>query len=418
MCMIADEAVRADRGVALVHDYLLVMRGAERTFEAIAACFPDAQIATLLYDAAGTGGRFAERLIRTSFLQPFAADQRRFRRFAPLLPLAARRLVVDDAGLVISSTSAFAHGVRPAPDAVHISYCHSPLRYVWHEHDRTEQALPAPARPAARAMSRAIRRWDVSAAARVSAYVANSELTRRRIQDFYGRDAAVVHPPVEVNRFTAAPDPRDYFLVVGEVTRHKNIEVALGAAELAGARLKIVGDGPDLVRLRARYPRAEFLGRVSDRHLSELYRGARALIVAAIEEFGITMVEAQAAGRPVIAAADGGALEIVTEGLTGVLVKPRSVDALAQALRATDWEAFDVTRLRASAERFSVTEFRKRFVNAVVAVVGRKTPVARTPNEALARPRRSLGRGSPLPVPTLATRPLPGGSLARSSHWS
>ena len=177
--------------------------------------------------------------------------------------------------------------------------------------------------------------------------MANSEITRRRIAEFYGRDATVVHPPVDINRFTCEPDPQDYVLSVGEVTRHKNTELALAAAERAGITIRVVGEGPDLERLRARYRRAEFLGRVDDRRLAELYAGCRALVVPAVEEFGITMVEALSAGRPVLAAASGGALEIVTDGETGVLVKPRSVDAMAEALRATDWEGFDVARLRA-----------------------------------------------------------------------
>jgi glycosyltransferase involved in cell wall biosynthesis len=347
--------------VVLVHDYLLVMRGAERTFEAMAACYPDASIATLLYDPAGTEGRFRHRRVRTSFLQPVAARQRTFRRFLPLLPLAAERLPLDGARLVISSSSAFAHGVRPAADAVHVSYCHSPFRYAWHERGRTAGRLPRPARPVAQAALGALRCWDLAASRRVTAYIANSQLTRERLGDFYGRDAAVVHPPVEVERFRESPDPRDYFLIVGEVTGHKNIEVALAAAERAGVELKVVGDGPARARLQQRFRGASFLGRVNDRRLIELYAGCRALVVPAIEEFGITMVEAHAAGRPVAAASWGGALEIVDDGDTGVLFAPGSVDSLAEALRETDWEGFDVDRLRDSARRFSSDRFLRRF---------------------------------------------------------
>ncbi len=353
----------------LVHDYLLVMRGAERTFHAIAGCYPGADIATLLYDPQRTNGRFADRRVRTSFLQPFAADQHRFRRWLPLLPLAAERLSVRDARVVISSSSAFAHGVRPAGGAVHICYCHSPFRYIWHERDRITRATPTPLRPCANAAVRALRRWDLRAAAGVTRFVANSEITRRRLGEFYGRDATVVHPPVDVDRFTCEPDPQDYVLCVGEVTRHKNTELALAAAERAGVTIKVAGEGPDLDRLRGRYRRAEFLGRVDDRRLAELYAGCRALVVPAVEEFGITIVEALAAGRPVLAAASGGALEIVTDSETGVLVEPRSVDALAEALRATDWERFDVASLRAGAERFSESRFRERFVALISATI-------------------------------------------------
>lgn len=411
---LAPKPVNAE-SVLLVHDYLLVMRGGERAFEAMASCYPEASIATLLYDRVGTEGRFEDRRIRTSFLQPFAADQRRFRGCLPLLPLAAERLAVDDARVVISSSSAFAHGVRPAPDAVHVSYCYSPFRYIWHERDRTERAVPAVARPAARALLGAMRRWDIRAAARVTGFIAISELTRQRIGDFYGRDAMIVHPPVDVGRFARKPDPRDYFLAVGEVTRHKNTEIALAAAERAGVEIKVVGDGPDLARLRKRFLRAEFLGRVDDHQLTELYAGCRALVVPAIEEFGITMVEAQAAGRPVVAAASGGALEIVNDGVTGVLVTPRSVESLAQALRAIDWESFDPNHLRSSARRFSPAEFRKRFTAAVADRVAQADPTQDVWTGTARRlhpPRPSSARPAAIP----AAPPILGGSLARSRN--
>jgi glycosyltransferase involved in cell wall biosynthesis len=357
-------------GIALVHDYLLVMRGAERTFEAMAACYPNASIATLLYDPIGTEGRFRHRRVRTSFLQPLAADQHRFRRFLPLLPLAAERLPLENARLVISSSSAFAHGVCPPPNAMHVSYCHSPFRYVWHERRRTEEGFAATLRPLGRGVLSAVKRWDIRAARRVTAYIANSQLTRQRIGDFYGRDASVVHPPVAVERFTGVPAPEDYFLVVGEVTAHKSTELALAAAELADLKVTVVGEGPDLARLRRRFAGPTFLGRVDDRRLIELYAGCRALVVPGIEEFGITMVEAHAAGRPVLAAAQGGALEIVDDGETGTLFPPGDVEALAEALREIDWEGFDVARLKASAERFSSGQFRRRFVSEVASLAG------------------------------------------------
>jgi glycosyltransferase involved in cell wall biosynthesis len=361
------------------------MRGAERTFAEIAACFPDAPIATLLHDPVGTAGRFRDRRVRTSFLQPIAADQRRFRRFLPLLPLAARRLRLDGARAVISSSSAFAHGVSPAPDALHVSYCHSPFRYVWHERRRTEEGIAAPLRPLAHGVLGTVRRWDIAASRRVTAYIANSALTAQRIGDFYGREARVVHPPVDVERFYREPAPEDFFLLVGEVTRHKNSELALAAAERAGLKVKVAGEGPELARLRRRFRRAAFLGRVSDRELIELYRRCRALIVPAIEEFGITMVEAHAAGRPVVAAARGGAVEIVDAGETGILFEPDDVDALAEALRETDWERFEVRRLRVSAQRFSSREFRRRF----------SSEVARTINGRSVARQSGSGDGAP-----------------------
>jgi glycosyltransferase involved in cell wall biosynthesis len=372
--------LRPEGGVVLVHDYLLVMRGAERTFEAMVACYPEATIATLLYDAAGTEGRFGHRGVQTSFLQPFAASQQRFRRFLPLLPLATERLPLGNASVVISSSSAFAHGVCPPPEAVHISYCYSPFRYVWHERRATEERVARPLRPLARRVLGAVRRWDTQASRRVDAYIAISELTRQRIADFYGRDATIVHPPVEVDRFHGVPAPEDYFLLVGELTHHKNVEVALTAAERAGVKISVVGAGPELTRLRQRFTGATFLGRVDDRSLVELYSGCRALVVPAVEEFGITMVEAQAAGRPVVAAAQGGALEIVEDGQTGVLFPAGDVDALAEALRWVDWERFDVARLTASAQRFSVAQFQQRFSSEVDRILTRHSGLLPPPD--------------------------------------
>jgi glycosyltransferase involved in cell wall biosynthesis len=402
--------------VILVHDYLLVMRGAERTFETITHCFPGAPIATLLYDPVNTEGRFENRRVRTSLLQPLAADQERFRRYLPLLPMAAGNLPVKDARMVISSSSAFAHGVHPAPDAVHISYCHSPFRYIWHERHRLETMFPAAARPASRGMIERLRQWDVRAARRVTGFIANSQLTRQRIADCYGRESLVVHPPVEVERFSAAPDPRDYLLVVGEVTAHKKVEIALAAAERVGMPIKVVGAGPDLTRLRRRFVDADFLGRVDDRRLTQLYAQCRALVVPAVEEFGITMVEAHAAGRPVVAASRGGAREIVEDGLTGVLVDPGSVESLADALQATDFDAFDPGVMRASAQRFSTLEFRKRFPAAVAITITRAADRDEVPVPIMPRAR------TPRPYPALpaavAVASRQEGSLARSRNGS
>ena len=205
--------------------------------------------------------------------------------------------------------------------------------------------------------------------------------------------------------------------MVGEVTRHKNSDIALAAAEKARVKMKVVGGGPDLPRLRQRFQRAEFLGRVGDRQLTELYARCRALVVPAIEEFGITMVEAHAAGRPVVAATGGGALEIVSDGLTGILVPPRSVDALADAMRATDWESFGEGCLRSSAGRFSSREFRRRFMPAVADTLAR---AANVPDAWPGTPRR---RRPPRPSPAhaaalLAASSIVGGSLARSRHRS
>jgi len=337
----------------------------------MADVWPGAPIYTLLYDQEATGERFDEHPVVTSPLQRVGARQGGFRRLLPLLPLAAQRLPLEDAKLVVSSSSAFAHGVRPAADAVHVCYCHSPFRYAWHERRRALEEAPTPLRPAVDGLLRAIRHWDRQASEHVTHYIANSKITRQRIRDFWGRDASVVHPPVAVDRFHRER-PEDFFLFVGEVVRHKRLDLALRAARKARVPMKVVGTGPDLDRLEAEYgDSADFVGRVGDGKLESLYARARALVVPNVEEFGITAVEAQAAGRPVVAAAAGGALETVVDGETGVHFPPGDVDALAEIMRYSDFESFEPDRIVNRAQRFSVRRFQKRIHQAVRQVNGR-----------------------------------------------
>ena len=350
---------------ALVHDYLLVMRGAERTFAAIADCWPAASVYTLLYDSDGTQGRFADRSVTASYLDRLPLRQNNFRRALPLFPRAAQSLPVDAHDLVISSSSAFAHGVKVAPDAVHVCYCHSPFRYAWHERGRACAELPPVLRPALRRSLDRVRAWDARAAARVTHYVANSQTTRRRIHDYYGRESTVIHPPVDVARFSLG-EPEDYALMVTEIVAHKRVEIALEAARRAGQRIKIVGTGPAQASLQARFgDSAEFLGRVPDNELARLYARARMFVMTNVEEFGIAAVEAQAAGRPVVAAAAGGALETVIPGETGVLVPEDDVDGFAEAFRYTDFDRFSPEAVQQNAERFCVSRFQEQLRTAV-----------------------------------------------------
>lgn len=356
--------------LALVHDYLLVLRGAERVFAIMTDCWPEAPIFTTLYSPDGTHGRFAERTVHTSYLQRTRAAQKSFRRLLPLYPSAVERLNVQPHDVVVSSSSAFAHGVKPAPGAVHVCYCHSPFRYAWHERTACLSEVPRGLRPAAGRVLDRIRRWDVAASERVTHYIANSNRTRDRIAEFYGREAPVIHPPVDVERFSPAP-AEDYFLFVGELVRHKRVDVALQAARRAGVRFKVIGSGPELERLELEYADvAEFLGRVSDAEVADTYARARALVVPNVEEFGITAIESQAAGRPVIAIDEGGARETVINGETGVLVSESTVEELAEAMRHTDFDRFPQARLVDHAAGFSAASFRERLVNEVRAAAG------------------------------------------------
>lgn len=353
--------------IGLVHDYLLVMRGAERTFAAIADLWPHAAVYTLVYDPVATEQRFAQHPVRTSMLQRTGIGQASFRRLLPLYPLAMARLAVQEHRVVISSSSAFALGARAAEGAVHVCYCHSPFRYAWFEQPRALAEVPIAARPVLAATLSAIRRWDLAAAAKVTRFVANSRLTQLRIRQIYGRSSSVVHPPVEVERFYGG-EAEDYFLFVGELVPHKGAEVAAMAARAAGRRLKVVGGGPDFMRLATRYGNhVEFLGRVGNDELARLYAGALALVVPGVEEFGIGAVEAQAAGKPVLAARVGGALETVVDGVTGRFVDPGDPSALTRAMRDFRSGDYEPGVIRAHALQFTSAAFQARICEEVAA---------------------------------------------------
>lgn len=350
--------------VGLAHDYLLVMRGAERTFAEIAACWPEAPIYTSLYSPEGTEGRFETREVVTTPLQRLGLDQRAFRRALPLYGPAFRTLGTADHELIVSSSSAFAHQIRKPPGAVHVCYCHSPFRYAWHERDRAATEVAAPLRPALRAWLARARRRDLEAIGRVDGLIANSELTRQRIGEIYGREAEIVHPPVAVDRFRPGP-VGEHLLVVSELVAHKRVELAIAAAALSGERLVIAGDGPARAELEAGAPAGvEFRGRVGDEELAALYGSARAVIVTAVEEFGIVAVEAQAAGAPVIAPAAGGAAETVLEGETGFLLAEFTPGAIAAAISEVA-SIRDPGRSIDNARRFAPQRFRERLRAAV-----------------------------------------------------
>jgi glycosyltransferase involved in cell wall biosynthesis len=365
-------ASRAAGRVSLAHDYLLVMRGAERTFAAIADLYDQAQIFTLLHDEQGTNGHFAGRAITTSPLQRLGVDQSTFRRLLPLYPSAVERLKLPQSDVVLSSSSAFAHGVRVPEGAVHVCYCYTPFRYAWDEENYALGEIAPLLRPLLRHQLRRIRGWDLSASRRVDAYIAISRLSQERIKRCYGRAAPVIHPPVETDRF-APGRPGDSLLVVSELLRHKRLQIALEAARRARVPIQVVGSGPHHAALSEAYPEAEFLGRASDGDLVELYAGARAVLMPGVEEFGITAVEAQASGRPVIAAAAGGALETVIPGRTGYLATLDDVDSFVQAIGNIDRLDFSPAAAVENAERFSVATFQRRLSAEVTRAVQNAT---------------------------------------------
>jgi len=375
--------------VALVHDFLLDVRGAERVFAALCDTFPDADLFTAVYDPRGTEYRFAGRRIHTTFLQRLRPTARTFRPLLPLYPYAMESLDLNGYDLVVSSSSGWAHGVIAPESALHVCYCHNPFRYAWNERERTLARYDPVRRAALGVVLSRWRQWDWIAAQRVDAYIANSEITRRRVRRYLGRDAPIVHPPVETGRFAPSTEIGDEYLVLSELMPHKRIDVAIEAFNRLKLPLLIVGNGPASRRLaRLAGPTVRFGGRVTDAEVARLLARARALVVTATEEFGIAAVEAQAAGRPVIARNAGGVRETVYEGLTGAFYDDDDPAALAEAVLAFDALAVDREACVASASRFDVGHFRHGIEALIAQALDEREREGRAPR---LRARRTRG---------------------------
>jgi glycosyltransferase involved in cell wall biosynthesis len=382
--------------VALIHDFLLDVRGAERVFLELCKLWPQADIFTAVYDERGTEGRFAHRNVHTSFLQRLRPTARTFRALLPLYPAAIESIDLSGYDLVVSSSSAWAHAVICDESTLHVSYCHNPFRYAWNARDSALTGHNPIARLFLREGFRRWRQWDWIAAQRVDRYVANSRTTQARIGAYFGREAQVVHPPVDGSRFSPGTvDP--HYAVISELMAHKQIDVAIEAFNALGLPLVVIGDGPDSRRLRRLAgPTIHFAGRLSDTAVAQVLQASRALVQTSIEEFGIASVEAQAAGRPVIARRGGGALETVVEGVTGTLWSG-GADQLADAVRGFDSAAVDPQACVANAARFDTASFRRRLL-AEIDEAQRQEPSGPVPKPHARRPlasarlvRRAIG---------------------------
>ncbi len=355
---------------ALVHDFLLDVRGAERVFLALCELFPDADLFTAVYDAEGTRGCFEHRSVTASYLQRLRPSARTFRTLLPLYPAAMERLDLSGYDLVISSSSAWAHGVSVPDAAAHVCYCHNPFRYAWDEREATLAARDPLTRLALGKIFDRWRDWDRRVARGVDRYVANSVTTQERIARSFDRVADVVYPPVDLDRFGPGP-VGDYHLVLSELMSHKRLDVAVRAFNRLGRRLVVVGDGPDSRRLHSiAGPTVTFTGRATDAEVASLLAGAQALVVTGTEEFGIAAVEAQAAGRPVIANRAGGLLETVVDGVTGTFFEPSDPEALATVVAGFDAGGIDADACVANARRFG----REQFAEGILRAVGMTRP--------------------------------------------
>jgi glycosyltransferase involved in cell wall biosynthesis len=371
--------------VALVHDWLTGMRGGERVFERICRMFPGAPVYTLVWNRGSVSSAIESHPIETSFLQHMPDAATRYRWYLPLFPRAIESLRLPPVDAVISTSHAVAKSVIPPPGVFHLSYLHTPMRYIWElERDYFPPGrFPWPLSWYVRSTCARLRRWDVATKDRAHAMLANSAHVAERIRRHYGRDAEVVPPPVDVARFHASDRPRDYYLLAGAMAPYKNGSLAIEACARLGRRLVVVGIGQEAGKLRALAgPDVKFHGWVSEQEMADLLAGARALLFPGEEDFGILPVESLASGTPVVALGRGGVLETVGRGMSeadlarlaappgvarapgGVLFGEPAADSLIEAIRLLEEQPFDPAALRRMAEPFAPERFDRDFRSA------------------------------------------------------
>ena len=353
--------------IALAHDYLNQYGGAERVLESFCEIFPDAPIYTLFYDEEKTRGKFKGKKIITSFLNnKFVINNHRL--FIPLMPLAAFFMKIDsDYDMILSSSAGFGKGIRTGKNTVHVSYCHTPLRYAWeyYKYFNWPDYLKILAAP----VFWYLRKWDRWAGRKSQKLIANSKYIAEKIKNYYGKKAEVIYPPVDTEKFCIKPKviKGDYFLATGRLIHYKKFDLIIKTFNKLNLPLLIVGNGPELENLKqlARSPKIEFLPFVSDEQLTVLYNGAQAFIFPQVEDFGLVAAEAQACGIPVIALNQGGGREIVSNNHTGILFNNQTVDDLIMAIKRFQINQYDKKLIRESALRFSKTKFKKAILKAV-----------------------------------------------------
>jgi len=351
------------RRVAVTHEWLTIPGGSEKVVYAILELLPQAELFTSVYDPAPWPAVITSRPVHASLLDRLPGASRRYTHLLPLMDAAFRSFDLSSFDLVISSNHACAKNVRTPAGALHVCYCHTPMRYAWDPGFLEGEALGPVMRRLAPIATAWLRRVDRDRAAGPDVFVANSTFVAARIEQAYGRSSHVIHPPVEVaGLLEAERDPADAYLVFGRLVPYKRTDVAIRACERLGRKLVVAGAGRDLDRLRRLAPAGtEFVGHVPDHELPRLFSRSRALLFPGLEDFGIVPVEAQAAGLPVIAYGAGGVRDSVLDGRTGVLYPDGSVDGMCAAIERFEALSFDDRELRANATRFAPERFAAAF---------------------------------------------------------
>ena len=357
------EARNEPRRVALVHDYLVQDGGAERTLLALHEMYPRAPIFTLFHDPRRTHAGFKHADIRPSRLNELPFAKRHYQWYLPFMASAVEDMDLSGYDLVLSSSSSFAKGVIASPDALNICYLHTPTRFLWQERVGYINELPQPAliKRILPSILHQMRTWDRLAASRPDILLTNSRTSQSRIKRYYGRGSTVIAPPVDIERIPFSHKPGTFWLTGGRLVAYKRFDLAVRAFAKLNLPLKVFGEGPELPKLKKLAgPKTEFLGHVTEQEKIELFREAIAFLHPQIEDFGITAVEAMAAGRPIIAFGQGGAAETVIDGTTGTYFEVQTWEDVGNAVIRFDPGKFDARRIRAHAETFAKPAFQKR----------------------------------------------------------
>ena len=356
--------------VALVHDYLTQLGGAERVLFALAHAYPGASIYALLYDPKEMSGYLANRNARASFLNKLPEFIKSNKRLLlPFLPWAIESFDLSEYDLIISSSSAFAKGVIKSPKAVHICYCHAPARFLWDYKDayQKDNHFGVLARFFANLIIPRLRKWDKASADRVDFWIANSKTTQARIKKYYGKDSVVIYPPLKCLE-SRSLNIADYFFIAARLSAYKKIDIVIEAFNDLGWPLVIAGEGPERERLENMAGKnVKFLGFVPDEELGGYYASSKAFILANEEDFGLSALEAASFGKPVLAYKKGGATEWLEEGITGEFFESQTKEAVIEVLRkmATRNFSYNSERAREVAQKFSENEFCKNIINFV-----------------------------------------------------
>ena len=351
--------------IALFQDYLAQFGGAERVTEAIHRSLPEADLCTTLSVPEKMSPYLRNLETKTTWMQHLPAKSKLYRHYFLLYPFAVGSAHLKDYDLVVSSCCGYAKGVKRGHNAIHVCYCHNPMRWVWRfEEYVAREKFSAPTKLGLQMMVSGLRHWEIKAASRPDYFIANSHIVANRLKSAFGIDATVIEPPIDTSRFWISKNVDDYYLTLARLNSYKRIDLAVEACTRTGRKLVVIGDGPDRERLQAMAgPTVTFLGRQPDREVNRYASRCRALIFPGEEDFGMAPLEINAAGRPVVAYGAGGATETVTESVNGILFREQTADSLIDALEKCEQRTWDPATMREIAQRYDIHLFQKRFLD-------------------------------------------------------